>query len=46
MHRKWRNSNYVGTATPNFGKMKNKSADWFEAHVETKTPVIEEKRKC
>ena len=26
-------------------KKKNKSADWFEAHTETVTQAIEEKRK-
>ena len=34
-----------GAAKSNFGKKKNKSADWFEAHTETITPAIEEKRK-
>ena len=33
-----------GAAKSNFGKKKNKSADWFEAHTETITPAIEEKR--
>ena len=26
----------------NFGKKKIKSADWFEAHIETMVPAIEE----
>ena len=30
----------------NFGKKKIKSADWFEAHIETMVPAIEEKRKA
>ena len=34
-----------GAAKSNFGKKKNKSADWFEAHTETINPAIEEKRK-
>ena len=29
---------------PNFDKMRKRSADWFEAHIETITPAIEEKR--
>ena len=34
-----------GAAKSNFGKKKNKSADWFEAHTETITPAMEGKRK-
>ena len=30
----------------NFGKKKIKSADWFEAHIETMVPAIEEKKKA
>lgn len=30
----------------NIGKKKIKSADWFEAHIETMVPAIEEKRKA
>ena len=29
----------------NIGKKKIKSADWFEAHIETMVPAIEEKKK-
>ena len=30
----------------NIGKKKIKSASWFEAHIETMVPAIEEKRKA
>ena len=30
----------------NFGKKKTKPADWFEAHIETMVPAIEEKWKA
>ena len=34
------------TAMPTFGKKTSKSADWFEAHSEEMTPVIEAKRNA